>query len=193
MARMRTAKAAVLVAAAILPALVAGCNSYNGPRKTFSEAGFSNYARSKAQIRADLAGTTQLHTSRVHGPQIAYFAPDGTEYLWYPGNRVVLKARWFLRDAAMQTIYVPQADGSEEKRQAKAYGICFVYGARTYNPATGQGGGKPECTNANTYQSSAAAVRRGDVFRLSERTAVPFVTAKKPTTLDQLLRRCSDC
>jgi hypothetical protein len=110
---------------------------------------------------------TTLTYDPGHGTQIEYVAANGTSYLWYPGNRVVLPGHW--------------------KRQGKD--ICWAYGANTYNPVTGQHGGGFECEPLGLYASSIVETAKGDVFGLAHRTRVPFQLTRTATTIATLLKR----
>ena len=48
-------------------------------------------------VRGHLAGTTTRSFIPVHGTQIVYHAPNGRSFLWYPGNRTAVPARWEVR------------------------------------------------------------------------------------------------
>jgi hypothetical protein len=95
-----------------------------------------------------------------HGTQIEYNAADGTNYLWYPGNKVILKAKW----------KIESIDGSTK--------ICYLYGDNTYNPATKESGGKWECTLFHNHTVMQVDRKEGDVFGLSKTTAAPHILAR---------------
>lgn len=114
-----------------------------------------------------VSGYTQMIYEGQHGTQIEYLAEGGEAFLWYPGNRVVLKGRWALEDRD----------------------ICFAYGQNTFNPVTGHQGGGWECMPFELYGSAVAERMRGDVFALENRRAVPFSLDPQRTTLEQLLSR----
>jgi hypothetical protein len=113
---------------------------------------------------------TNLSYDSGHGTQVEYVAPGGSNFLWYPGNAVVLPGHW-------KTI------GGSRKHPSE---ICFVYGPNTYNPVTGVVGAKWECEPINLYLSLQTERAKGDVFGLAHRRAVPFVLRRAQTTLRQL-------
>tara|TARA_R110000868_G_scaffold314754_2_gene575668 strand:- start:4369 stop:4932 length:564 start_codon:yes stop_codon:yes gene_type:complete len=95
-----------------------------------------------------------------HGTQIEYNAADGTNYLWYPGNKVILKAKW----------KIESVDGSTK--------ICYLYGDNTYNPATKETGGKWECALFHNQTVMQVDRKEGDVFGLSKTAAAPHILAR---------------
>jgi hypothetical protein len=113
---------------------------------------------------------TNLSYSPGHGTQVEYVAANGTNFLWYPGNAVVLPGRWKLRGTA----------------GVKATQICFVYGAHTYNPVTGVVGAQWECEATASYISLQVERANGDIFGLTHRTSVPFVLSRQRTSLADL-------
>jgi hypothetical protein len=62
---------------------------------------------------------TVLFYEPSHGNQIVYYGPNGKNYLWYPGNRIVVTGDWW-------------GDGQD---------LYVRYGANTYNPVTHEDGG----------------------------------------------------
>lgn len=116
---------------------------------------------------ASIGGYTNLSYSPVHGTQIEYVANGGSNYLWYPGNAVILPGHW----------------------KAKGKDICFKYGANTYNPATGSAGAKWECMPLDLHKFSVKERAVGDPFGLAKRTAVPFVLSKFKSSLSAVAKR----
>lgn len=115
-------------------------------------------------LAAPIGNQTTMTFDPGHGTQVEYVAADGTNYLWYPGNRVVLPGHWKLEGA----------------------NICFAYGANTYNPVTGQHGPGFECEPKSVYLGTIVERASGDVFGLRTRHAVPFVLGKARTTIAAL-------
>ena len=128
-----------------------------------------------AEARSLLACKTLMTFYPGHGTQIFYLRPDGTEFLWYPGNAVVLRAKWDI---------VQRATLTQPPRGYAA--ICFQYGTNTYNPVTQQTGGKWECRPAYILVRSIVDSAAGDVFRLASRTAPPFALPRERTTIADL-------
>ena len=110
---------------------------------------------------------TRVSFGPGHGTQVSYMRGDGAVFLWYPGNRVVLRGRW-------------RTDGRT---------ICFRYGPNTYNPVTGRAGAEWECRPSDVFARTTVDRVAGDVFGLARRNAVPFVLAPDRTTIADLKRR----
>ncbi len=115
------------------------------------------------QARALFSGITALSYdfggfagSGGHGTQIEYLAPDGSTYLWYPGNRNIVVGGWDVRRSGNKTQ------------------MCFRYGPNTYNPVTEESGGKWECIVLSNYMIFQIDRQKGDMFGLSESKAVPY-------------------
>ncbi|WP_375450824.1 hypothetical protein [uncultured Devosia sp.] len=121
-------------------------------------------------LAAGAGGTTNMSRSPGHGTQIEYVAADGTTYLWYPGNSVILKGRWKREDGNM----------------------CFAYGANTYNPVTRTRGGDWECEPDRLYQGGIVQQLPGDPLGLAGRRAVPFSLDRGATTLEQMVARVTN-
>jgi hypothetical protein len=115
-------------------------------------------------LAAPIGNQTTMTYDPGHGTQVEYVAADGTNYLWYPGNRVVLPGHW-------------KVDGEN---------ICFAYGANTYNPVTHTRGGDFECWPTAAYLGTIVERAPGDVFGLKGRKAVPFALTKARTTIAAL-------
>lgn len=115
------------------------------------------------QAREMFSGVTALSYdfgglmgSKGHGTQIEYLSPDGSTYLWYPGNKRVVQGAWELRSDSGQTR------------------MCFQYGPNTYNPVTQKGGGNWNCVLLPNYMILQIDRQKGDMFGLSEQTSVPY-------------------
>lgn len=114
---------------------------------------------------AMLCGRTVFYFDESHGNQIEYFAPDGRAQLWYPGNRAVVSGSWKI------------THNSDDPNLA---GICFRYGANSYNPVTKEYGGKWNCSSFERH-TEILPTRSivGDIFGLSDNT-IPMVLPAKP-------------
>lgn len=106
-------------------------------------------------------GQTYLTFSRPHGFQITYFADASTSWLWYPGNRVALPAKW---------------------RSTRAE-VCFTYGKNTFNPVLGQSGGKEVCRPVAQSQRTLVAKLPGDKYNLAT-ASVPYERGKCDAPLE---------
>ena len=129
---------------------------------------------SLSQARTFFAGTTRVVTANNLGSQVSYMAPDGSIYLWFPGNREVLRGRWSLEAAGR---YVPVLGRPVEDTR-----ICFEYGANTVNAWSRERGGK-QCIPATMGMRMTQDQAAGDVFKLAQRTAVPFILPPSRTTI----------
>jgi len=108
------------------------------------------------------------HEVQGHGTQIEYFSPDGMAFLWYPGNRRAVPARWKL----------VKGDAS--------YAICFMYPKRSYNPLMKQSGGDWKCVSLGFWAREIVEVRSKDIFSLST-GKLPSRLHRYQTTFDDLL------
>lgn len=116
---------------------------------------------------------THMSFNSGHGTQVFFVGPDGTEFLWYPGNRVIVVAKWQLVQHA--TSSVPPIQYAD---------LCFQYGANTYNPVTKQQGGQWNCRPAGVIAKGTVDRAQGDVFGLSRR--LPFILARDRTSIGAL-------
>lgn len=117
------------------------------PRDTFKESG----------LKLRYRNATSLDYSIHHGTQVTYTAPNGTAFLWYPGNTSVVVGDW-------KTITDKQGDGR----------ICFRYSKTTYNPVTRSYGGNWDCIRAADYIWQEEEFAKGDPFNLQSRR-LPYV------------------
>lgn len=106
-------------------------------------------------------GFTYATYSAGYGVQIEYFAENGTNFLWFPGNRFPLAGEWNLED----TKFSPD--------------ICFKYGPDTRDALTGQPGGSWECGPVHRSKRRLVSVVEGDPFNLA-----------MPTTILPQLKKC---
>ena len=136
---------------------------------------------SRAQVLPRLSNKTRMTYGPGHGTQIEYVAADGQNYLWYPGNRVILTGRWQACEARFE------ASPESGEQVVITYGmICYKYGRRTYNPVTKTRGGNWKCTPAGVSEKRIVELRSGDIFGLAGRKAPPFVLPKARTSLKLL-------
>lgn len=89
-------------------------------------------------------GVTYASSDFFHGLQVEYFSPDGKVFLWYPGNTKSVAGEW-------------TTEGND---------LCFRYQSNSYNPVTGQNGGKWECTSKNRGKMGLVSKVDGDAFGL---------------------------
>lgn len=116
---------------------------------------------SAALLQAYLTGTTVKSYSDPntggHGTQLEYHSPDGKSYLWYPGNKTIVTARWRV-----------QADTDNKPE------LCYLYGPTSYNPVLKTRGGTWECQSLTFPNIGVGEGVQGDPFNLSSRK-VPFI------------------
>lgn len=144
----------VIVVAVLYAVITRGSTSKteatSKPRKT-QPATHSNASQSfatpprSAKTEFPFADKTLLFYDPSHGNQIEYFAPDGKCYLWYPGNKRALPGHW-------------RMEGDN---------ICFLFGANTYNPVTGEIGGNWEKRPFKHFAETVAHTANGDVHGLA--------------------------
>jgi hypothetical protein len=133
---------------------------------------------SVTEARQFFACKTSMSFAPGHGTQVSYLQPDGMEFLWYPGNAVVLPARWDI--VARTTRTEPRKEYAD---------ICFKYGTNTYNPVTNQVGGKWECRPAHFNARFTVDRADGDIFGLAKRRTVPFVLSPERTSIAELRQK----
>jgi hypothetical protein len=126
------------------------------------------------KAKATFVGRTRVISASSYGSQVAYMAPDGMVYLWFPGNRVILPGRWtFERGSFLFENWV---------------NLCFQYGPGTVNAWTRRDTGK-ECSPAEARARLIQDSAEGDVFGLSRKSEVPFVLPSKPTNIREIKER----
>ncbi|MGE0742225.1 MAG: hypothetical protein AB7O98_12870 [Hyphomonadaceae bacterium] len=126
-----------------------------------------------ADLSAAMSGRTFRYYDPFHGAQFEYYAPDGTAYLWYPGNKISVASAWHVEG---------ERTAHEDTRK-----LCFVYGPRIYNPVTQEWGGRPECEPVRKAMLFVQESAAGDVFKL-ERGTVPWVLiGQSQHTITQVL------
>ena len=110
-----------------------------------------------AVLKSIITDSTILTYDRLFGTQVEFNCSNGDSFLWFPGNRRVLKALWKtrLRD-----------DGVTE--------LCYLYGTDTKNYVTGERGGKWDCRSAVFDLDAIREAVEGDPFGLAS-LKVPFV------------------
>ena len=135
---------------------------------------------SRAEAEASFVGKTRLVTAANRGVQVSYMAADGSIYLWFPGNPVVMRGAWTFEETGA---YRPYAG-----RPVSEISVCFTYGPGTVNAFDGQRGGT-RCVPGAALATMSVERADGDLFGLSRRTEVPFVLPPERTTLTDLRKR----
>lgn len=126
-----------------------------------------------SETKGLVSGQTLMFYDRTFGTQVEYNAPDGSTHLLFPGNAVVVKGSWKLTRTDNPAVF----------------DMCFKYPTNSVNPATNQRGGSWECRPAGFYLGDSEEIMTGDVLGLSSRTEVPFVLARRKTSLAALIRK----
>lgn len=158
---VRTVSAAVLL-------VLAGCS----PGFDLSTLQADPSAPDSAEAsRSIYAGRTFITQDPFHGTQIEYHGPNGKSALWYPGNSRTVPANWKIR-----------FDGPE-----RGHDVCWQYPSRSYNPVTGQSGGRFECTPDWLYFPGVVQIVQGDPFELAS-GRVPFPLPKGEYTAEELAK-----
>ena len=121
-------------------------------------------AAGTALAGASLSNVTIMTWDPGHGTQVEYYDAKGSTYLWYPGNRRIVRGKW-------------KTEGSN---------ICFAYQGSSYNPVTGHSGGGFECMPASLHEQGVVDRAKGDVFGLSKSRTAPFILARERTTIEAL-------
>ena len=112
--------------------------------------------------RAPRPGYTVATDSAGNGVQIEYFAPDGRNYLWYPGNASVVEGRY------RYGIVVPRGG-----RVGRIGTIEFLYPSNSVDK-NGRRGGEWESRAISDFRVYVIASQKGDIFNLST-GKVPYV------------------
>lgn len=104
------------------------------------------------------------------GTQVEYLADDGRSYLWFPGNRRLVRGHWIVR------------------RWREKYEICWSYGPNSRHFITGERGDKLSCDLLSNYAVTIAEIREDDSFDLAS-GRLPFVLKRDQTTFEALLQQ----
>lgn len=129
-------------------------------------------ATDPTQLRLFLADKTIRSYDRGHGNQVEFIARDGTVWLWYPGNAIVLPGEW-------KTQPLSASGGTS---------LCFRYGTNTRNPVTGVVGAVWQCSDGADWLRDTPEIVDGDPLKL--RRTRPFeLTAHPETSLARLADR----
>ena len=142
----------------------------------------NSHRYSEEQAGELMKDRTTLFFDETFGPQLEYTSPEGLAFLWFPGNRRILKGQWYIRDQEVGFT------SGNDKYVSKAGTICYYYGANTYNPATRKVG-KPECQNSGVHEARVVESRVGDVLGLSRTENVPFVLGTGSTSIEDVRNR----
>jgi len=118
------------------------------------------------------AGYTLVYYDSSHGTQVEYYLETGVSFLWYPGNRVILRGDWKV-----------------ERGSNRQNNLCHRYPTNSYNPVTKVRGGNWECSNLALQQNDIQNRIVGDPFDLRS-GKVPFVfERRKQVRLSELAQK----
>ncbi|AVX02782.1 hypothetical protein MXMO3_00234 [Maritalea myrionectae] len=123
-----------------------------------------------SKVKAYYKGNTVMSYQKPYGTQIEYFTPGGKTFLWYPGNRDVVRGEWKVgtgKDGYPQT--------------------CFRYQANSVNPFTKVPGGKWQCAQSIYMMFTDKQRIKGDAFGLSQQ--MPFKLSKRKTSFKRLAKK----
>jgi hypothetical protein len=138
-----------------------------------------------------LTNSTRTSWSEGYGLQVSYASPDGSAYLWFPGNMVVLKGQWKVERATQLTggfVFVRIGENLV-KHDVDAAQICFMYGANTVDAVSQRPGGRWQCQGWNYFKSVAREHKKGDIFGLATRSTAPFILSKEEDKIINLQRK----
>jgi hypothetical protein len=138
-----------------------------------------------------VTNSTRTSWSEGYGMQVSYAAPDGTSYLWFPGNNIILKGQWKIERASQLTggfVFVHMADNLV-KHDVDAAQICYMYGANTVDAVSRSPGGRWQCQGWNYFKSVAREHKKGDIFGLAARSTAPFILSKEEDKIINLQRK----
>lgn len=135
-----------------------------------------------AKAFTELANKTVRVYESGHGTQIEYHSDSGFAYLWYPGNRQVVRGQWKL-------------DFDPSKRGGISIRLCYRYGANTYNPVTKKQGGSWRCRPRDLPKPTGyeRELVSGDVFGLANGGMLPCILNPERGTIAQILEKHKEC
>ncbi|HEX2553265.1 MAG TPA: hypothetical protein VHL98_06170 [Microvirga sp.] len=126
------------------------------------------------EAKSIFVGKTRVISASNFGSQVAYMAPDGMVYLWFPGNQFVLPGKWTFEPGSF--LFETWVN------------LCFQYGPGTVNAWSRRNTGK-ECSPADTRARLIQDSAEGDVFGLSRKSEVPFVLPRERTNIREIKAR----
>jgi hypothetical protein len=142
-------------------------------------------------VKAFMTDRTKTTWSIGYGLQVAYTAPDGRVFLWYPGNSVILQGEWKVELANALTGGVVVIEDGEQSvfRPIESAQVCFKYGVNTVDAVSRSPGGRFSCQGFGYFKGVNRENRKGDVFGLMTRSQAPFVLSKDEDKIANLLKK----
>ena len=124
------------------------------------------------ELRKRLTNSTTISYSRQHGTQASFNAPDGTNYLWYPGIPQIVKGEWKITNE--NEIF---AAGDDSSTNNPSDFVCFKYPAEELKPLTNVLGDVWTCgRGGEILWLQDQIVLEGDVLGLEGKSRAPFIT-----------------
>ena len=131
-----------------------------------------------SKLRNFISNRTIKTYNRRFNTQIEFHSADGRTFLWFPGNRRIVKGWWKVERRTRSSPF--------SRKKYSVATLCYRYGPNTYNPVTKESGGKWKCLYPGVVFKTKTSKRNGDVFGLSRRTTVPFVLQRKKYTFAEV-------
>ncbi|MEM8649635.1 MAG: hypothetical protein AAGF54_03815 [Pseudomonadota bacterium] len=124
------------------------------------------------ELRKRLTNSTTISYSPEHGTQASFNAPDGTNYLWYPGIPQIVKGEWKITNE--NEVF---AAGVDSDANTPSDFVCFRYPASELKPLTNVVGDVWTCgRGGEILWLQDQLVLEGDVLGLEGKTQAPFIT-----------------
>lgn len=162
----------VLVVAGLVVGLsnVSISTSFAQAPKGINEAFLVENTARVSKVKSYYAGNTVMTYNKPYGTQVEYFAPNGKTYLWYPGNRAIVRGEWKVNKGK---------DGFPQ--------TCFRYQANSVNPYTKVPGGQWQCAQSIYIMFTDIQRVKGDALGLSK--GLPFKLSKRKTSFKKLAKK----
>ncbi len=138
--------------------------------KGINEAFLIENSARVSKVKSYYAGNTVMSYNKPYGTQVEYFFPNGKTFLWYPGNRDVVRGEWKVNKGK---------DGFPQ--------TCFRYQANSVNPYTKVPGGKWQCAQSIYIMFTDKQRIKGDALGLSK--GLPFKLSKRKTSFKRLAKK----
>lgn len=138
--------------------------------KGINEAFLIENSARVSKVRAYYKGNTVMSYNKPYGTQVEYFSPNGKTFLWYPGNRDIVRGEWKVNKGK---------DGFPQ--------TCFRYQANSVNPYTKVPGGKWQCAQSIYIMFTDQQRIKGDALGLSK--GLPFMLSKRKTSFKRLAKK----
>lgn len=138
--------------------------------KGINEAFLIENSARVSKVKAYYKGVTVMTYKKPYGTQVEYFSPNGKTFLWYPGNRDVVRGEW-----------------KANKGQDGYPQTCFRYQSNSVNPYTKVPGGNWQCAQSIYFMFTDVQRIKGDAFGLAQQ--LPFKLSKRKTSFQRLAKK----